>query len=83
MYLSTHYSLTEDSALFGYPGTWYEEGGRRDPLSGLGAESFWPTRDGLIAMLADSGWCDVRVTFDRPEFPHGPLICLRAEQRAE
>jgi hypothetical protein len=78
MYLSTHYSPTAEATAHGYPGASYTEQGLEDPLSGLKSTSFWPTYDGLLAMLADAGWLETTVTFNQPDFPHGPLICLAA-----
>jgi SAM-dependent methyltransferase len=77
--LSTHYAPDEktDCERSGYPGAIYGEKGMRDPLSGLSAESFWPTRDALLAMVRAAGYSRIEVCRDDMH-GHGPLLTLAA-----
>ncbi len=83
MYLSTHYCKASavNASEHGWPGFWYQEFGREDPLSGLAASSFWPTRDALFDMLATAGFEHVEVMAEERDHPNGPLICLNARRR--
>ena len=63
---------------FGYAGSMYREFGRRDPLSGLSPESFWPTLDALRQMLADAGFGATAVCDHDAGHKHGPLVTLAA-----
>jgi SAM-dependent methyltransferase len=47
-----------------------------EALSGLSSASFWPTRDGLLRMLADSGFTRTDVIEDDPGHKHGPAITV-------
>lgn len=58
-----------------YLGTRYGEGGLGDPLSGMSAESFWPTESSLMEMLSDAGFGNVKVILNHLGH-HGPEITL-------
>ena len=83
MYLSTHYSRADqvNSEVNGYPGFSYGEYGLDEPLSGLSEQSFWPTREGLLAMLHDAGFGKCNVTYEQVDHQHGPLIGLSTRVR--
>jgi SAM-dependent methyltransferase len=49
-----------------------------EAFSGLSAESFWPTRDGLLQMLTDYGFRDLTIVEDDPLHAHGPALTLVA-----
>jgi hypothetical protein len=78
--LATHYTPDgkADHERCGYRGSVYTEFGLRDPLSGLSAESFWPTRDALLAMVRDAGYERIQVCQDDVAHVHGPLMTLAA-----
>ena len=80
MYLATHYCAegSVDAEEHGYPGYWYQEFGYDDRLSGLAPQSFWPSRDALLAMVAAAGFPTIEVTSEEVDHPNGPLICLSA-----
>lgn len=83
MYLSTHYCTEEqvNTEVHGYSGFLYGEYGLDDPLSGLSAQSFWPTRASLLAMLDDAGFGPCNVTFEQTDHDNGPLIGLSTRVR--
>ncbi len=83
MYLSTHYCRDEqaNAEVNGYSGLLYGEYGLDEPLSGLSAQSFWPTRASLLAMLRTSGFGKCTVTFDHVDHENGPLIGLSTRVR--
>lgn len=56
LFLDTHHAVEADVQVEGYRGTWWQEGGMADPLSGLSPRSFWPTVDELVRMCADCGF---------------------------
>lgn len=78
--LATHYAPDEKATQerSGYRGMAYNEFGLRDPLSGMSAESFWPTRDGLLDMVRDAGYSQCEICHDDQTHPHGPLLTLAA-----
>jgi SAM-dependent methyltransferase len=82
LFLWTHYTDTPTSDLCGYPGAGYAEHGLADVLSGVSPVSFWPTRDGLLRMLADVGYTDTSVVLDDPAHQDGPVIALGAAKPA-
>lgn len=71
--------MTELAALRGgtIAGTFKREHGLADPLSGLEASSFWPTREGLWAMRRWSGWT-VESADLQPGHQDGPAVTLMA-----
>jgi SAM-dependent methyltransferase len=78
MYLSTHVCADDDADVteHGWAGRWYTEQGYEDRLSGLAPASFWPTRDGLLEMLASTGFTRSTVSYDDPGSPHGPIVSV-------
>lgn len=65
--------------LGGYRGRLYPEWRFLwEPLSGLSAYSFWPTRSELLRMLADAGYARSNVLHDDPHHEHGPAITIAA-----
>jgi SAM-dependent methyltransferase len=80
VFLWTHYCAEAkvDAELDGSPGCWYGELGRADPLSGLSAQSFWPTLPALVDRLRAAGFANVETIRDEPDHPHGPTITLAA-----
>ena len=58
LFLGTHYCEGQSVSVSrsGYRGKMYKEGGWNDSLSGLSAQSFWPTVESLYKMLNDSGF---------------------------
>ena len=51
-----------------------------EALSGLSPASFWPTQEGLLHMLADSGFTRTVIIEDNPRHEHGPAIALTGHQ---
>ena len=80
LFLSTHYAFDHEAHLMRhtYEGRLYRELGLADPLSGLSADSFWPTRESLLAMLRDAGYERIEVCDYHREHPNGPLVNLAA-----
>jgi hypothetical protein len=78
LFLSTHYALDQEAHLMrnNYAGRLYRELGLADPLSGLSPDSFWPTRESLIAMLRAAGYERIEVCDYQRKHPHGPLVNL-------
>ena len=84
IYLWTHYADAKRAKTVRqhYQGCVYREWYFLfEALSGLSATSFWPTREGLLQMLADYGFADVAVVDDTPSHQHGPAITLVARRR--
>jgi hypothetical protein len=83
VYLWTHYARAKEAKAVRHD---YQGYIFRDwfflfeALSGLSPTSFWPTREGLLQMLADYGYVDVTVVDDNPAHQHGPAITLAAFQ---
>jgi SAM-dependent methyltransferase len=67
----------------GYAGRTYREWGGWDPLSGLSASSFWPTREELVRLLADAGFPHVHVFGEEHVARRGPAVTLAAAARVE
>jgi len=80
LFLSTHYApdTQADTLRNGVRGMVYQEFGVADPLSGLSDESFWPTLDGLLAMLRARGFAETALMHHNMEHPHGPIVTLAA-----
>ncbi len=84
LYLWTHYADPKDAKVTRqhYRGRVYREWlFWFEALSGLSSTSFWPTREGLLEMLADYGYGEVTVVEDNPHHEHGPVITLAARQK--
>jgi SAM-dependent methyltransferase len=82
IFMWTHYVADDRASAVegGYGGTWVDEFGEADPLSGLRPRSFWPTRGALRRMLADAGFGNVRIIEDTADHPHGPAMALAASR---
>ena len=80
LFLSTHVCMPENAstAREGYEGTWYDEHGIDDPLSGLSNRSFWPTLESLEAMVRDAGFAQVETMRIDEHHPNGPIVELSA-----
>lgn len=80
VFMWTHYTKEEDinTSANGWPGFTYQELGLADPLSGMSADSFWPTLEGLQDMLKKYGFEKVHLIEDDPNHPQGPAITLAA-----
>jgi hypothetical protein len=80
LYIWTHYANPAYASvrIGPYLGARYAEHGYADPLSGVSAWSFWPTRESLLAMLTEYGFNSIDVIEDQPQHPHGPCITLAA-----
>lgn len=83
LFMWTHYTKEEtvNAHAHGMPGYTFQEGGLSDPLSGMSADSFWPTLDGLQDMLKEYGFKTIDLIEDDPDHPHGPAITLAATSR--
>lgn len=68
----------EGEGAGGYPGRSYYEYGLADPLSGLSPVSFWPTWDGLVAMLGAAGFAHVEPIEWGTTKRRGPAVTLSA-----
>lgn len=81
--LATHVTPEEkaNERRRGYAGAGYREFGMKDPLSGMSAESYWPTLAALKAMLADAGFGETTVCDLDRAHPHGPLVTLAARAK--
>lgn len=73
--LQTHFAGEATTTSEGIPGTWYDEFGLRDPLSGLSPTSFWMTLPAILERLSAAGY-EVETLDQRPDHPHGPLATL-------
>lgn len=80
LFLWTHYAKpsAENVAVKNYCGLIYREGGLADPLSGISAQSFWPTLDDLKTMIQDSGLKRIQVIEEDPAHQVGPAVTLAA-----
>lgn len=83
LFVWTHYAREEDAdtVAHGLKGLTWQEGGVEEPLSGMSPTSFWPTLDGLKAMLAEHGFTGVEILTDNRNHPHGPAVTLAAKAR--
>lgn len=59
-----------------YRGVVYPEHGANDPLSGLGAYSFWPTEKDLLRMLGDCGFIHCELLRRERGHIHGPAVLM-------
>lgn len=84
LFLSTHYAPEDqaDAECDGVPGIHYHEFGLDDPLSGLSSSSFWPTLDGLLAIVRARGFGETRIVDHNRHNPNGPTVSLAASQSA-
>jgi SAM-dependent methyltransferase len=55
LFLDTHFSDTEQVRIGDYVGSWHNEGGYSDPLSGLSESSFWMTLPCLKRTIGEAG----------------------------
>jgi hypothetical protein len=55
------------------------EFGITDRLSGMGRKSFWPTLNGLLQMLDDTGFGNCEVIWREPRNPDGQAVLLTCE----
>lgn len=80
LFIWTQYAGEEEArkVVHGFRGKWYREGGLFDPLSGLSAESFWPTLGSLFGMLTRNGYKTIHLIENNLEHPHGPAVTLAA-----
>jgi SAM-dependent methyltransferase len=78
LFLWTHYCERAETTVAGVEGSWYNEAGAADPLSGLSARSFWPTKPALFEMLSEAGYGSVSLVREIPGHQHGPAIALTA-----
>jgi SAM-dependent methyltransferase len=80
LFIWTHYSEEKGATenVNGFCGHWYNEGGFKDPLSGLSQQSYWLTQQSLMEMLSKYGYINASVIEVLPEHPHGPSITLAA-----
>ncbi|MGH9824489.1 MAG: class I SAM-dependent methyltransferase, partial [Blastocatellia bacterium] len=79
LFLCTHY-CQDDAALEtvnGYQVRRFEEGDLNDPLSGLQQQSVWLTLGGLMSLLMNSGYQEVRL-LDLKQTSGGLAACLVA-----
>jgi hypothetical protein len=83
LFIWTHYVEQQDTSVNGYGGSWYQEQGIQDPLSGMSQKSFWPTLDALKEMLADNGFDKTEIINQNSLHPHGPEVTLVATRSAE
>jgi SAM-dependent methyltransferase len=79
MFLWTHVARAATTNINGYDGEHYAEHGMADPLSGLGATSFWPTPIALDGMLSNSGFRSTEVIQrdDYANYPSVLMLCTR------
>lgn len=80
LFIWTHYS-TENKAnkiVKGFCGSWYEEGGPNEPLSGLSPKSFWVTLPSLKDMLRQYGFTNIKIIEENPNHPNGACVTLAA-----
>lgn len=78
MFLWTHVAPDEMAGVErgGYWGMTYQEHGLEDPLSGMSRDSFWPTVDELVRILADAGYTRNQLITDDQSHPHGPAVLM-------
>lgn len=72
----------ENAMANGFKGWAYRERGLADPLSGMSPSSFWPTLEGLKAMLKRNGFGEIEVIRDNPNNLDGPAVTLAASVRS-
>lgn len=77
-FISTQYILEPDSMNEGNPGSWYAEGGWEEGLSGLSAQSFLLTKQGLLDRVRDAGYEEIDVVQDDVSYKNGPLLTFAA-----
>ncbi len=80
VFLWTHCSTEAlaDTFAHGYKGRRQIEGGTDEALSGLSADSFWPTLGSLCSMFTQNGFFEVRIFGNDPDQVNGPAITLAA-----
>jgi SAM-dependent methyltransferase len=80
LFLSTHYAPEEKatSTAHGLKGLRHKEFGLRDPLSGLSADSFWPTLDSLREMLRQCQFHSIEILDIDPHHKDGPGVLIAA-----
>ena len=80
LFIWTHYAHENQATetAHGYRGWRYQEHGLADPLSGMSADSFWPTLDSLYAILKDHGFKTFCLFENNTTHMHGPSITLAA-----
>jgi SAM-dependent methyltransferase len=78
LFLWTHYCERAETTVAGIEGSWHNEAGAADPLSGLSARSFWPTKPALFEMLSEAGYGPVSLVREIPDHQHGPAIAMTA-----
>ena len=79
--LDSHYSATGADELEGHRGSFAEEGGYDDVLSGLSPRSFWLTLGGLIKVLTDNGFAVTRLVEEEDWKGAGRRVQLACERR--
>jgi SAM-dependent methyltransferase len=80
VFLWTHYASPDKvtETLNGFPGHWYQEHGKDDPLSGMSPKSFWITLPSILERLRHNGFESLRLIEDNPQHPNGPSVTLAA-----
>ncbi|MDQ6809911.1 MAG: class I SAM-dependent methyltransferase [Verrucomicrobiota bacterium] len=80
LFLWTHYCADEhaDVSVPEYRGRMHLESGIDEPLSGLSADSFWPTLGSLIKMLTVTGFKSVHILENDIKHPEGPAVTIAA-----
>lgn len=80
LFLWTHYAAPDKvtETLNGFPGHWYQEHGKDDPLSGMSPKSFWITLPSLLERLRQNGFESFKLGEDNPHHPNGPCVTLAA-----
>lgn len=80
VFLWTHYAAPDKvtETLNGFPGHWYQEHGKDDPLSGMSARSFWITLPSLLDRLQRNGFESFRILEENVQHPNGPCVTLAA-----
>lgn len=82
VFIWTHYAADSkaNTIVNGYRGIKYQEFGLSDPLSGMSAESFWPTLNDLKTMLGKDGFNAIQIVDQALDHPHGPGVTLAASK---
>ena len=80
LFMWTHYAGENEAEekVHGLRGKWHQEGGIKDPLSGLSTRSFWPTMGSLIDMLTASGYRTVHIIGNQLDHVNGRAVTLAA-----
>ena len=80
VFMWTHYAgeYEAEERVHGLRGKWHQEGGIKDPLSGLSKRSFWPTLGSLIDMLTASGYRTVHIIGNQLDHVNGRAVTLAA-----